>query len=44
MMLLYFFKWLFRKELPFKRWFENKRDKEYFKKNGFVTLFISVVK
>lgn len=43
--LLYIFKWIFKREIPFKRFFEKKREKEYFsKKNGFVTLFIKAVK
>jgi ubiquinone/menaquinone biosynthesis C-methylase UbiE len=44
MMLLYFFKWIFRKEIPFKSWFDKKREKEYFNKNGFVTLFMKAIK
>ena len=44
MILLYFFKWSFRREIPFKRWFEKKRDKEYFDNEGFVTLFVKATK
>ena len=39
--LLYIFKWIFRREVPFKKFLEQKRDKEYFvNKNGFVTIFV----
>lgn len=38
MILFYPFKWLFDSEIPFKDWFDKKRDEEY-KKEGFVTLF-----
>lgn len=44
MILLYFFKWALHSEIPFKNWFDKKRDKEYLEKNGFVTLFIEAVK
>jgi len=44
MFLLYFCKWLLRREIPFKNWFENKRKQEYFSKNGFVTIFIKAIK
>ncbi len=40
MILLYFFKWIFRKEIPFKEWFDKKRNKEYSNGTGFVTLFV----
>jgi 2-polyprenyl-3-methyl-5-hydroxy-6-metoxy-1,4-benzoquinol methylase len=41
MILFYPFKWFFNMEIPFKTWFDKKRDSEYLKnKNGFVTLFI----
>lgn len=40
MILLYLFKWLFRREIPFKTWFEKKREEEYLKRKGFVTLFV----
>jgi len=41
MLLLYFFKWCLRQEIPFKTYFELKREKEYFgKNNAFVTLFL----
>lgn len=40
MILLYICKWIFRSEVPFKEWFELKKDKEYLTtKAGFVTLF-----
>ena len=44
MILLYIFKWIFRREIPFKSWFEKKRGKEYFNNRAFVTLFIKAVK
>jgi len=44
MILLYFFKWFFRKEIPFKNWFDKKREEEYLNKSGFVTLFVKAVK
>jgi len=44
MILLYIFKWLFRREMPFKRWFDKKRDQEYLKNKGFVTLFAKATK
>ena len=44
MILLYFFKWILRREIPFKGWFEEKRDEEYLKKDGFVTLFVRAIK
>lgn len=40
MILLYIFKWLFEQEIPFKNFFEKKREKEYLDKKGFVTLFL----
>ncbi|MEK6893126.1 MAG: methyltransferase domain-containing protein [Nanoarchaeota archaeon] len=40
MILFYICKWLFKSEIPFKKWFDKKRDAEYLeKKNGFATLF-----
>lgn len=44
MILLYFFKWIFKKEIPFKGWVEKKREVEYLNNRGFVTLFIKAVK
>jgi len=45
MLLLYFFKWVLRLEIPFKDWFEKKREEEYLgKRKGCVTLFISAKK
>lgn len=45
MLLLYFFKWVLRLEIPFKYWFEKKREREYLsKKEGYVTIFISARK
>jgi len=40
MILLYIFKWVFKMEIPGKRFFENKREREYLDKNGIVTLFL----
>ncbi len=41
MILFYPFKWLFNMEIPWKNFFDEKRDKEYLKnKNGSVTLFV----
>jgi len=42
--LLYLFKWGLRREIPFKNWFDKKRDEEYLKKSGFVTLFLVAIK
>jgi len=45
MILFYILKWIFKREIPFKDWFEKERNKEYLKsKKGFVTLFIKVEK
>lgn len=45
MILLYFFKWSLRREIPFKSWFDKKREEEYLKKkSGFVTLFLRAIK
>jgi len=40
MIMFYAFKWLFHREIPFKDWFEKRRNEEYLNKNGFVTLFV----
>ena len=38
---LYIFKWIFRREVPFKKFLEQKRDEEYLvKKDGFMTIYI----
>lgn len=42
--LLYIFKWVFRMEIPFKHWFDTKRDKEYLMNKGFATLLIKARK
>lgn len=43
--LLYFFKWIFRTEIPFKAYFDKQKDIEYIKKrSGIVTIFIRAVK
>lgn len=44
MILLYIFKWFFRREMPFKHWLDRKRDKEYSNNSGIVTLFVKAVK
>ncbi len=44
MILLYIFKWVFRRELPFKQWFDKKRDQEYLNESGFVTIFVRAIK
>lgn len=49
MILLYVFKWVFRREIPWKRGFELQRNREYLPENkgsrsGFVTLFIEAKK
>lgn len=40
MILLYIFKWFFRMEIPFKNWFDVKRNEEYLNGRGFATLFV----
>ncbi|MEN7982692.1 MAG: methyltransferase domain-containing protein, partial [Nanoarchaeota archaeon] len=41
MILFYPSKWFFNMEVPFKNWFDKKRDEEYLKnKESFVTLFV----
>lgn len=43
--LLYIFKWIFKKEIPFKDYIEKKRKEEYFsKKDGFITIFVKAIK
>ena len=45
MILFYIFKWFFRSEIPFKGWFERKREKEYLSlPKGFVTIFLKFKK
>lgn len=42
--LLYIFKWIFGREIPFKEWFEKKRISEYLTdKEGFETLYIRAI-
>jgi len=42
---LYVFKWIFRSEIPFKTWFDVKRDDEYLKRNdGIATIFAIAIK
>lgn len=40
MLLFYPFKWLLNMEIPFKKFFDKKREDEYKKDGGYVTLFI----
>ena len=41
LLLFYPFKWFLNSEIPFKEWFDRKRDKEYLKdKGGVVTLYV----
>jgi hypothetical protein len=43
--LLYVFKWVFRREMPYKSWFDTKREQEYLgNKPGFATLFVKAKK
>lgn len=45
MILLYPFKWFLNMEIPFKDFFDSKRDREYLgNKEGFATLFVKSVK
>lgn len=44
MILLYIFKWLFRKEIPFKEWFDKNRDTEFLDGRGFTNIFIEARK
>ncbi|MHB8276140.1 MAG: class I SAM-dependent methyltransferase [Candidatus Humimicrobiaceae bacterium] len=45
MIFLYIFKYIFKREIPFKYWFDRKRDYEYLlKKNGFATIFLECKK
>jgi len=42
--LLYLFKWIFRREIPFKSFFDRKKDAEFLNKNdGFVTIFAKTI-
>ena len=42
MILLYIFKWLLKREMPFKKWFDERRNNEYSMKDGFATLFFKM--
>lgn len=43
MILLYIFKWVFKSEMPFKTWFDRKREEEYLRsQRGFATIFWSL--
>lgn len=45
MLQLYAFKWLLRSEVPFKAWWERKRDEEYLaRSSGIATVFAVAVK
>lgn len=44
MILLYIFKWIFRREIPFKNWFEKKRDAEFLHKDGWANIFVKLRK
>lgn len=44
MILLYIFKWLFRREMPFKTWFDKKRDAEFLDRTGFTNVFLEAKK
>lgn len=43
--LLYIFKWVFRSEVPFKKFIDRQKDIEYLdKKDGIVTIFVNATK
>jgi SAM-dependent methyltransferase len=44
MILLYIFKWLFRREIPFKKWFEKKRGVEFLCEDGWTNIFVKLRK
>lgn len=44
MILLYIFKWIFKSEMPFKSWFDKKRDAEFLDEAGFTNVFIEAKK
>lgn len=44
MVLLYIFKWFFKKEMPFKEWFDTNRDREFLEGRGFTNIFIEARK
>jgi len=39
MFLFYFYKWMFSSEIPFKKWFDKRRNKEYGHQKGIVHWF-----
>jgi SAM-dependent methyltransferase len=44
-LMMYFFKWMFNAEIPFKSWFESKKEEEYLgSKKGIETLYLSGIK
>ncbi len=44
MLNLYFSKWVLRRELLFKKFFDDNRNKEFVKDSGFSTIFVTAVK
>lgn len=44
MLLLYAFKWVFRMEVPFKAWFEAKREHEFSSMDGWTNIFMRLRK
>ncbi len=44
MFLFYPFKWILNMEIPGKKWFDKKREEEYKKDDGYVTLFVVAIK
>lgn len=44
MILLYIFKWFFKREMPFKTWFDKKRDAEFLDGTGFTNVFLEARK
>ncbi len=44
MIFLYIFKSLFRREIPFKNWFDRKRDVEFLAGNGWANIFVKLRK
>jgi len=44
MIMLYIYKWIFRREMPFKAFFDEKRDEEFVNSKGFTNIFLEVKK
>lgn len=40
MIIFYIWKWVFHRPMPFKTWFDAKRDREYRQKKAFATIFV----